>query len=85
LYVEYSFLDYKGYLLETPQAMPVPVFPMDPIYYHFRQRFELKNEHEKQLQILKSMLVKDSKVPLRFLIVNEPLQKRTESDCEEVG
>lgn len=90
LYVEYTFLDYKGHLLETPQSMVKPERSCDPIFYRFRRKFELRSDkHESQLKILKSMLKNDTNVPLRFLIVNEPIDiygtDENDGDCQEVG
>jgi hypothetical protein len=90
LYIEYTFLEYKGHLLETPQSMMKPSRPGETVFYRFRRKFELRpDEHEKQLKILKSMLTKDTNLPLRFLIVNEPIDingtDESDGDCQEVG
>ncbi|CAO1319480.1 unnamed protein product [Diamesa hyperborea] len=84
LYVEYSFLGYKGHLLETPQSLFKPKKENELMYYRFHKKFELKSdENEKQLKLLKAMLEKNTKKHLRFLIVSEPIDENDE--CEEVG
>lgn len=84
LYVEYSFLGYKGHLLETPQSLLKPKKENELMYYRFHKKFELKSdENEKQLKMLKAMLEKNTKKHLRFLIVSEPIDENDE--CEEVG
>ncbi|CAO1346932.1 unnamed protein product [Diamesa serratosioi] len=84
LYVEYSFLGYKGHLLETPQSLFKSKKANEIMYYRFHKKFELKSdENEKQLKLLKEMLEKNSKKPLRLLLISEPIDDNDE--CEEVG
>lgn len=84
LFVEYTFLNYKGHLLET-QSLPKPKKSGECTYYHFKRTFELRpSENQKQFKMLKIMLEKNSKQHLKFLIVNEPISEDT-GDCEEVG
>lgn len=84
MYVEYSFLGYKGHLLETPQSLFKPKSANEIMYFRFHKKFELKSdENEKQLKMLKEMLAKNSKKTLRFLIISEPIDEKDE--CDEVG
>lgn len=85
LYVEYSFMLYKGHLLET-QALPKPQKSNESIFYHFNNTFEIRPaEDKKRFKFLKSMLEKNSKSPLKFFIVSEPLEDQDDGECEEVG
>lgn len=87
LYVEYSFLNYKGYLLET-QSLPKPKKAGDSIHYNLIRKFDISPVNNKnEYKMLKSMLEKNSKKPLKFLIVSEPIsvEKDDDGDCEEVG
>lgn len=84
LYVEYSFLGYKGHLLET-QSLPQPTKPDEDLFYRFKQKFEINPEdNEKQLQMLQSMLSKDTKKQIKFFVVSEPIESE-DKDCDEVG
>lgn len=84
LYVEYSFLGYKGHLLET-QSLPQPLKPNEALSYHFKQKFDVKpDDNGKQLKMLKSMLAKGTKEQIKFFIVNEPIGFE-DKECEEVG
>lgn len=88
LYVEYSFLGYIGHLLETP-SLPQPKKADEPTFYHFSQKFDLNSENEKQLKILKTMVLDGTENPLKFLIVTEPVENdnntQNEANCEEIG
>lgn len=87
LFVEYSFLNYKGHLLET-QSLPKPKKSGEYTYYHFKRTFELRpSENRRQFKMLKTMLEKNSKQNLKFLIVSEPINLNDDDigDCEEVG
>lgn len=87
LYIEYSFLNYKGHLLET-QALPRPKRPEEKIFYHFNNSFDIRpSEDKKQFKLLKRMLEENSKFPIKFLIVSEPVENQDQEDgeCEEVG
>lgn len=85
LYVEYSFMMYKGHLLET-QALSKPQNSNESIFYHFNNTFEIRPaEDKKRFKVLKSMLEKNSKNHLKFFIVSEPLEKQNDEECEEVG
>jgi hypothetical protein len=85
LYIEYTFLNYKGHLMET-QSLPNPRKSGVAIFYHFDNTFELQPaEDKKQFKMLKSMLEKNSKLPLKFMIISEPLENQEEGDCEEIG
>lgn len=85
LYIEYTFLNYKGHLMET-QTLPKPSKAGEAVFYHFDNTFEIRpSEDKKQFKMLKSMLEKNSKVPIKFLIVSEPLDNPEEKECEEIG
>lgn len=85
LYIEYSFLNFKGHLLET-QSLPKPKKSEESVYYHFQNSFEIRpSEDKKQFKMLKSMLEKNSKLPIKFMIVSEPLENEEDEECEEVG
>lgn len=87
LFVEYSFLNYKGHLLET-QSLPKPKKSGECTYYHFYRSFEVRpSENRRQFKMLKIMLEKNSKHNLKFLIVSEPItiDQEDSGDCEEVG
>lgn len=84
LYVEYTFMNYKGYLLET-QSLPKPKKSGDSIIYQMTRKFDI-NPHDKDFKHFKAMIEKKSKTPIRFLIVSEPIDaKDGGGDCEEVG
>lgn len=89
LYVEYTFLGYKGHLLET-RSLHQPKRPNEPIFYRYSQKFEIKpEENQKQMKILKSMIAKNSKNSIKFLVVSEPIEgsdgQKIEDECEEIG
>lgn len=87
LYVEYSFLGYKGHLLET-QSLLLPRKASESIFYRFRQRFEIRSdENEKQINMLLSMIKKNSKYPIKFFVVSEPISfdENDDDECEEIG
>lgn len=86
LYVEYTFLGYKGHLLET-QSLPQPRKENGIIYFHYNQKFEVEpEENPKHLEMLKSLIAQNSKEQIKFLIVSEPLaDNNTEAECEEIG
>jgi hypothetical protein len=86
LYVEYTFMNYKGYLLET-QSLPKPKKSGDSIIYQMTRKFDI-NPHDNDFKHFKAMIDKKSKSPLRFLIVSEPIDAKEDDssgDCEEVG
>lgn len=84
LYIEYTFLNHKGYLLET-QSLPKPKKAGDSTVYRLSTKFEI-NPKDKEFKILKSMIAKDSKIPIKFLIVSEPIDSEDGYDnCEEIG
>lgn len=86
LYVEYSFLGYKGHLLET-QSLPQPRKANEAIFYRFNQKFVINpEENEKQFKLLKAMLAKHSKEQLKFFVVREPIVgDENDEECEEAG
>lgn len=76
-----------GHLLET-LSLPLPNKAGDVILYRFAQKFEITpDETEKQLKMLKSMVAKNSKNPIKFLLVSEPMDTVSGKygECEEVG
>ncbi len=90
LYVEYTFLSYRGHLLETPQSLPKPLSTEDVLQFNYRKEFKLDLKKDiKQLKILRSMLEYNSPLPLRFLLISEPtefdLENDEDAECEEVG
>jgi hypothetical protein len=98
LFVEYSFLDYKGHLLET-QSLPAPKKPNDLTIYRHVQKFILDtSKHSKQIKILSSMLSNNSNTePIKFYVVSESVENdfneddddddlnNKQKECEEVG
>lgn len=82
LYVEYTFMNYKGYLLET-QSLPKPKKSGDSTVYNLTRKFDI-NPQDKDFKHFKAMVEKKSKSPLKFLIVSEPIDAEND-DCEEVG
>jgi Retinitis pigmentosa G-protein regulator interacting C-terminal len=87
LYFEYTFLDHKGHLLES-QSLQKPKRVGDVTHYRFSKTFEINPaENEKQFKILKGMLEKNSKNPIKFLLVTEPIGSSDQSseECEEIG
>ncbi|KAG5677364.1 hypothetical protein PVAND_007128 [Polypedilum vanderplanki] len=87
LYVEYSFLEYKGYLFET-QSLAKPKKEEESIFYRLNRQFDVNPEkNPTEFKILRSMIDANSKIPLKFLIVSEPISVETDDygDCEEVG
>lgn len=85
LYIEFTFLDFKGHLMET-QSLPKPKKAGESIFYHFENIFELQPaEDKKQFKMLKLMLEKNSKLPIKFMIVSEPLENEEKGECQEIG
>lgn len=82
LYVEYTFMNYKGYLLET-QSLQKPKKAGDATHYKLKRKFDI-NPADEEFKVLKTMICKDSNNPVRFLIVSEPLDDEGQP-CEEVG
>lgn len=85
LYIEYTFLDYKGHLLETPQSLPMPRSADEELPFNFRQSFKIDLRTQKQIALIKDMLKPDTETPIRFLVINEPLGEEETSECAEVG
>ncbi|XP_070489826.1 flagellar attachment zone protein 1-like [Chironomus tepperi] len=85
LYVEYTFMNYKGYLLET-QSLPKPKKSGDSIIYNMTRKFDI-NPQDKDFKHFKAMVDKKSNSPIKFLIVSEPIDAKEEDggDCDEVG
>lgn len=87
LYVEYSFLGYKGHLLETQSPCPRKINEI--VFYRFNQRFEITPKNDEQLKLLMSMVEKNSKHQIKFLVVSEPINldgdEEEEGECEEIG
>lgn len=84
LYVEYSFMNYKGYLLET-QSLPKPKKSGESTVYNLTRKFDI-NPQDKDFNHFKSMVEKKSKSPIKFLIVSEPIDTEDDDgDCDEVG
>jgi hypothetical protein len=100
LFVEYSFLDYKGHLLET-QSLPAPKKPNDLTVFRHVQKFVFDTlKHAKQIKILSSMLSNNSNTePIKFYVVSESVENSNinkdddddddlnnkQKECEEVG
>lgn len=94
LYIEYSFLNYKGHLLET-QSLPKPKKSGVSTVYKLSTKFEINPaEHEEEFDLLKKTIEKKSKNPIKFLIVSEPINAVKDSsnttstlqtECEDVG
>lgn len=85
IYIEYTFLGYKGHLMET-QSLQKPTKAGEALFYHFENTFEIRpSEDKRQFKILKSMLEKKSKVPIKFMIISEPLDNQENGECEEIG
>lgn len=86
LYIEYTFLDYKGHLLETPQSLPMPRSADVELAFNFRQSFKINFKTQKrQIALIRDMLKPNTETPIRFLIINEPILEEETSECAEVG
>lgn len=92
IYIEFSFLNHIGHLLETQSlAKPKRAGNQDCTFYNFKRAFEIRpSENRQQFKLLKSMLAKKSKNHLKFLLVSEPIcgdnvDDDDAGDCEEIG
>lgn len=84
VYVEYSFLGFKGHLMET-QSMQLPQKSLDPVFFRFTQRFDINpSDNEDQLEALKSMIESNSLKSIQFMVIEEPIDNE-DSECEEIG
>lgn len=88
LYVEYEFLGHFGHLLET-ESLKLPDKTNTPIFFKYTQEFFIKPDIDvNKMKILKSMVEKDSTNPMKFRIIDEPIEMDevdSENECKELG
>nr|KAF7421412.1 hypothetical protein H0235_009248 [Vespula pensylvanica] len=86
LYVEYSFLGYRGADMET-ESIPKPKTYTEPLIYNFRKVFSIDEEyHSIERNTLRAMLHESINPNIKFILVSEPLPAETDvKDCVEIG
>ncbi|KAF7394547.1 hypothetical protein HZH66_007721 [Vespula vulgaris] len=86
LYVEYSFLGYRGADMET-ESIPKPKTYTEPLIYNFRKVFSIDEEyHSIERNTLRAMLHQSINPNIKFILVSEPLPAETDiKDCVEIG
>ncbi|XP_015180261.1 PREDICTED: uncharacterized protein LOC107068431 [Polistes dominula] len=86
LYVEYSFLGYRGADMET-ESLPKPKIPRKPLIYNFRKTFPIDEKyHAIERNTLRAMLDESINPNIKFILVSEPLPEETDTkDCMEIG
>ncbi|KAH0539709.1 hypothetical protein KQX54_007455 [Cotesia glomerata] len=85
LYIEFSFLGYRGSELET-KSVPKPRTYHEEMYFNYKKKFKLdEKENPQQWKKLRAMLTGAEDPNIQFKIVSEPLEGEHEKDCVEVG
>ncbi|XP_047356509.1 LOW QUALITY PROTEIN: uncharacterized protein LOC124951742 [Vespa velutina] len=86
LYVEYSFLGYRGADMETESVMK-PKTAKEPLIYNFKKIFPIDEEyHPIERNTLRAMLNESINPNIKFILVSEPLPEETDiKDCVEIG
>ncbi|XP_014599613.1 PREDICTED: uncharacterized protein LOC106784511 [Polistes canadensis] len=86
LYVEYSFLGYRGADMET-ESLPKPKIPRKPLIYNFTKTFPIDEKyHAIERNTLRAMLDESINPNIKFILVSEPLPEETDTkDCMEIG
>lgn len=72
-----------GQFFET-QALGVPTKGCNSISFDFVQKFKFKNDEDKQMKRLKSIVARNSNEKLKFLVVQK-LVGSERNECEEIG
>ncbi|XP_046823536.1 uncharacterized protein LOC124426194 [Vespa crabro] len=86
LYLEYSFLGYRGADMETESVMK-PKTAEEPLIYNFKKIFPIDEEHHSiERNTLRAMLNESINPNIKFILVSEPLPEETDiKDCMEIG
>ncbi|KAI4502119.1 hypothetical protein M0802_002801 [Mischocyttarus mexicanus] len=86
LYVEYSFLGYRGADMET-ESLPKPKISRKPLIYNFQKTFPIDEKyHAIERNTLRAMLDESINPNIKFILVSEPLPEETDTkDCMELG
>ncbi|XP_035730778.1 uncharacterized protein LOC118445425 [Vespa mandarinia] len=86
LYLEYSFLGYRGADMETESIMK-PKTAKEPLIYNFKKIFPIDEEyHSIERNTLRAMLNESINPNIKFILVSEPLPEETDiKDCVEIG
>lgn len=73
-----------GQFFET-QSLSIPTKDSSKsIIFNFVQNFKFKNDDDKQMKRLKSIVAKDSNEKLKFLVVKKLIGSE-QNECEEIG
>ncbi|KAL2728987.1 uncharacterized protein V1478_006619 [Vespula squamosa] len=86
LYVEYSFLGFRGADMETESIVKPKSFE-EALIYNFKKIFPIDKEyHSIERNTLRAMLHQSTNPNIKFILVSEPLPEETDTkDCVELG